>query len=371
MSVYCTAMTAHVRATAALFLAIFTVSAAAEDVDPLEFEKTVVQDKYAWLVEFSSAMCGSCNEFKPEWEKLSSQLKRVRTTHVSIDEPAGKKLAEGLGVMKEGIPNVKFFMKAGGVDSATTLVKGEASSARQLKLVLKPLLKGLEKEGGDGRYLKGEGGLLWVKSEGPCIEHKWCPDNLPRDADDRPHDNCPGWYASCKCTCDGINLAKDQKPAGSDVSPPKPGEPARKMYLGKHVGAVVDSVRKYTKFVESDPRVWVLEFFSSKSGESKVFSRTWEALTVGLKRIHAGVVDIDTEGGRALAEKLGAMQDGLPSVRLLYQKDGAAAKLMSGGELKKKKALREAIKPLLADLQKDDLGYFLKAEEGDPAADEL
>ena len=204
-------MNAHLRAVAAL-ICVFLTSAIAEDVDPAEFEATVVQDKYAWLVEFSSALCGSCKEFKPEWEKLSSQLKRVRTTHVSIDEPAGKKLAEDLGVMEEGIPNVKFFMKAGGAGSATTLVKGEPSSARQLKLVLKPLLKGLEKEGGAGRYLKGEGGLLWVKSEGPCIEHKWCPDNLPRDADDRPHENCPGWFASCKCTCDGAKISKITSP---------------------------------------------------------------------------------------------------------------------------------------------------------------
>lgn len=341
-----------------------------EDVDPADFEEKVVQDKYVWLVEFSSSMCGSCQEFAPEWEKLTGQLKRVRTMHVSIDDDAGKALAQDLGVLEEGIPNVKLFMKAGDASSATTLLKGGDGSARQLKLALKPLLKGLDKEGGDGKYLKGEGGLLWVKSDGQCVEHKWCQTNIPRSADDQPHDNCGGWMEACPCTCLGFVVPEGAEPASASSRPPKPDEPARKVYLGKHIGAIVDSLRKYDTFVAADEKVWLLEFYSGRSGESKQFSRTWEALASGLKRVQAGTVDIDTVGGRAIADKLNVMKQGLPNVQLLHRRDAEPTVLMAG-ELRKKKALRAALKPHLADLEKDDLGNFLKAEDGDPAPDEL
>ena len=86
--------------------------------------------------------------------------------------------------------------------------------------------------------------------------------------------------------------------------------------------------------------------------------------------MQAGTVDIDTDGGRAIADKLGVMEHGLPNVQLLHRRDAEPTMLMSG-ELLKKKALRAALKPHLADLEKDDLGNFLKVEDGDPAPDEL
>jgi hypothetical protein len=48
----------------------------------------------------NAALCSageSCEEFKPEWEAVSSTLKRVKTAHVLIDSKHGNALASKLG----------------------------------------------------------------------------------------------------------------------------------------------------------------------------------------------------------------------------------------------------------------------------------
>ena len=109
------------------------------------------EDDRVWVIEFSSARCGSCKEFKPEWEDLAKSLKRCNVGHVDVDDKAGMALAEKLGVMEEGIPAVKV-LKGGAL--ATLMAGGELSSAKGLRRALKPLLKGLKKDA-DGFFLKG------------------------------------------------------------------------------------------------------------------------------------------------------------------------------------------------------------------------
>ena len=86
-------------------------------------------------------------------------MKRIKSASVSVDEPGGKALATSLGIMAEGIPNLKLVHVNGDdiKSSSITLVKGDTPSARQLRKKLKPLIKGLQKDG-DGKFLKAEAG---------------------------------------------------------------------------------------------------------------------------------------------------------------------------------------------------------------------
>merc|ERR1719453_2963821 len=56
-------------------------------------------------------MCGSCQEFTPTWKKLAGMTKgEIETYKVSIDKPDGVALAQDLGVLEKGIPNVQLYL---------------------------------------------------------------------------------------------------------------------------------------------------------------------------------------------------------------------------------------------------------------------
>ncbi len=71
--------------------------------------KEVMEDERVFMVEFYSGMCGSCREFSPTWTKLENVAKNIATTKVNIDEPDGMEFAKKLGVLEEGLPNIRLF----------------------------------------------------------------------------------------------------------------------------------------------------------------------------------------------------------------------------------------------------------------------
>ena len=66
-------------------------------------------------------MCGSCQEFAPVWDTLTKKLKSIKTGKVNIDTKEGLALAQKLGVLEEGIPNLQLYYKKG---SVTSLMSG-------------------------------------------------------------------------------------------------------------------------------------------------------------------------------------------------------------------------------------------------------
>ena len=95
-------------------LLIFLIAVVyAADLNPTTFKNDVVLDDNVWMVEFYSSMCGSCQEFAPTWQKLESMVPGVQTGKINIDQKEGMKLAEELGVLSEGIPNVRVFHNSG------------------------------------------------------------------------------------------------------------------------------------------------------------------------------------------------------------------------------------------------------------------
>lgn len=85
---------------------------AAAELAPSAFETQVLKSDRVWVVKIYSAMCGSCQEFAPTWDKLKGSVDSVEFGELSIDQPEGMKIAEALGALSDGIPNVMVFAKA-------------------------------------------------------------------------------------------------------------------------------------------------------------------------------------------------------------------------------------------------------------------
>lgn len=79
-----------------------------------------MKDDAVWAVEFYSSMCGSCQEFSPIWDSVTSKLKSVKSGKINIDTKQGMALAEKLGVLNEGIPNVQLFSSKNSANSLMT-----------------------------------------------------------------------------------------------------------------------------------------------------------------------------------------------------------------------------------------------------------
>eukprot|EP01060_Flectonema_neradi_P039068 TRINITY_DN845_c1_g1_i1.p1 TRINITY_DN845_c1_g1~~TRINITY_DN845_c1_g1_i1.p1 ORF type:complete len:278 (+),score=75.34 TRINITY_DN845_c1_g1_i1:67-834(+) len=110
-----------------------------------EFTTTVLESKEAFAVEFYSNMCGSCKEFGPVWDEYAAGNPPVRTAKVDIDSKGAKEIADTLGVMEEGIPNVRVFS---GVDeTGTSIMKGDPLKPHDLKTKIQEALKPLKKKG--------------------------------------------------------------------------------------------------------------------------------------------------------------------------------------------------------------------------------
>ena len=103
----------------------------------------VFESQDVWLVEFYSGRCGSCQEFAPVWESIEATVQTIRLgksrqnmsfSHNSnrivlphfplgkldIDVDANMKLADALGVLEEGLPNIQLFTSKHGRNAIMT-----------------------------------------------------------------------------------------------------------------------------------------------------------------------------------------------------------------------------------------------------------
>ena len=104
------------------FVLLLLGPALCADLDPLHFQHEVLEDDKAWVVEFYSPMCGSCQEFTPVWNSLEKKIKSMKTGKINIDNKEGLKIAQKLGVLDEGIPNVQLMTKKG---TSVSIMKGK------------------------------------------------------------------------------------------------------------------------------------------------------------------------------------------------------------------------------------------------------
>lgn len=82
------------------------------DVSAKSWEKLVQDDAHVWVVKFYSKMCGSCQAFAPAFEKAVESVEGLHWAQVNIDDKENVSLAKKMGILNEGIPNVKIFNMA-------------------------------------------------------------------------------------------------------------------------------------------------------------------------------------------------------------------------------------------------------------------
>ena len=123
--------------------------------------------------------------------------------------------------------------------------------------------------------------------------------------------------------------------------------------------------------VLADGKVWLLEFASAHCGSCKEFAPEWAKLAKALKRINCGSVSIDNADGKALAQKLGVMDEGIPSLKLVHlvgDELQAASITLVSGDAPSARQLKAKLKPLLKGLKKGADGKFEKTVPGSDAA---
>ena len=101
------------------------VLALADEWDPASFKKNVTDDNRIWLVEFYSTRCGGCKEFSPTWDKVVASMKSLLATKVNIEETGGMAIAKEMGVLSEGIPNVRIFKSKSVHPTGESIVIGD------------------------------------------------------------------------------------------------------------------------------------------------------------------------------------------------------------------------------------------------------
>jgi thioredoxin-like negative regulator of GroEL len=118
---------------------------------------SVVASDFATVVEFKSGMCSSCQEFEPEWKKITDHVKGVRFASVDIDKPFGMKLARSFGVLDEGIPNIRIF--GGSKAKGIPVFSGEGNALQIIPKINKALKtdKGIFFDPGAHMYSKLKG----------------------------------------------------------------------------------------------------------------------------------------------------------------------------------------------------------------------
>ena len=82
------------------------------EITSKNFASTVEGSDELWMLEFYSDMCGSCKEFKPTFEALAGAFPSIKSAGVNIDSADGMALANQLGILSGGIPNISLFGKA-------------------------------------------------------------------------------------------------------------------------------------------------------------------------------------------------------------------------------------------------------------------
>ena len=106
-------------------------------------------------LEFAaSGECGSCREFSPTWTKLENVAKNIATTKVNIDEPDGMEFAKKLGVLEEGLPNIRLFTSTAPDHKGVSVLPGMPEPYKKILKKVKGILStGLAKRD-DGMFVK-------------------------------------------------------------------------------------------------------------------------------------------------------------------------------------------------------------------------
>jgi hypothetical protein len=147
---FATALVALVVCTGADDPEIHTITTMKEFIEK-------AQDDHVWLFHFTDARCeaaekSECVDFADTWKDLAKSLKRIKICKVDLQEAT--EINQQLGILREGIPNLKLLKTK--QPPAVQLVKGKGNllMIKQLRKLLHGHMKGLKKDE-QGMFLKG------------------------------------------------------------------------------------------------------------------------------------------------------------------------------------------------------------------------
>lgn len=83
--------------------------------------------------------------------------------------------------------------------------------------------------------------------------------------------------------------------------------------------------------VNSD-KVWVVKFYSSMCGACQEFQPTWDKLKGSVDSVEFAEINIDKSAGMKLAESFGALNEGIPNVKVFAKSNAKEAKTIFKGE---------------------------------------
>ena len=134
---------------------------------------------------------------------------------------------------------------------------------------------------------------------------------------------------------------------------------------GPEAGIVTLDEGNFNSVVGEDAHAWMIELFSERCSSCQAFEPTFHAVAHGAlsTQLRIGRVNVDDSAGMALANRLGALSEGLPGVWLVKEAGatgaGAPTKIMAG-ESKEGPELEADILGALSEAAKSDAGWFLR-----------
>ena len=130
---------------------------AVTSLDVYNFHAEVSNANEAWLVKISSSMCGTCQQFAPTWASVVQTFgAQINMGTIEMDSADAMKLAQQLGVLSKGVPQLVFYGDVNDVN-AKTLMAGQALGHSDVSAMLHDELQALEKAA-SGKALKAGAG---------------------------------------------------------------------------------------------------------------------------------------------------------------------------------------------------------------------
>lgn len=88
-----------------------------------------------------------------------------------------------------------------------------------------------------------------------------------------------------------------------------------------YISAIDLQADTFVETVVDSDKVWVVEFYSSMCGSCQEFAPIWKKVKGAFTNVEYGEVNIDQKPGMELAQRLGALEEGIPLVRVFREKD--------------------------------------------------
>ena len=109
---------------------------------------------------------------------------------------------------------------------------------------------------------------------------------------------------------------------------------------------------------------WLIEIYSEKCESCKSFEASWKQLIKKIDYLNIGRINVDEIKGINLANKLNALENGIPAVKLMFSKDNIED-IMDGTEepLPNAKILEKRIIKILEEKGKFKNGKYINNEE--------